>query len=243
MKTLFSYGGGRQGVAICALIIQGKLPRPDAIVIADTSREKSSTWEYMEIYTQPALREIGLEIEVAPHSLATVDIQSGNGDVLMPLFTSPDGKLPTFCSNEWKKRVCQRWARKRFPGEDIDVWIGFSTDEINRISRSDASWWRYRWPLIEDVRMSSSDCIAEAKRMGWPEPPRSSCWMCPHMSNQEWKGLPEHEFKAAVELERELQQTDSNVWLHRDRVPLSEVDFDAQQDLFDSGCKTGYCFT
>lgn len=36
---VFSYGGGVQTAAICALIIQGRLPRPDIIVISDTGKE------------------------------------------------------------------------------------------------------------------------------------------------------------------------------------------------------------
>ena len=36
---IFSYGGGKQTVAIVTLILEGKLPRPDLVVMADTSRE------------------------------------------------------------------------------------------------------------------------------------------------------------------------------------------------------------
>lgn len=47
MRTqVLSYGGGVQTVAMVALVLQGRLPRPDMIVIADTSREKQSTWDY-----------------------------------------------------------------------------------------------------------------------------------------------------------------------------------------------------
>jgi hypothetical protein len=34
--VVWSYGGGKQSVAIAALIVQGKLPKPDLIVMADT---------------------------------------------------------------------------------------------------------------------------------------------------------------------------------------------------------------
>ena len=54
---LWSSGGGTQSAAIAVLILQGKLPRPDLAVIADTEREKASTWAYMDEYTQPALLE------------------------------------------------------------------------------------------------------------------------------------------------------------------------------------------
>ena len=243
MKTLFSYGGGRQGIAICSLLVQGKLPKPDAIVIADTSREKSSTWEYMQNVTGPAMRAIGLEIEVAPHSLSTTDLYAHNGDLQIPVFTSPSGKMETFCSGEWKRRVVQRWCRQKWGKEDVRVWIGFSTDELNRVNQSNEKWYTHHFPLIEDVRMSSADCVALVQNMGWPTPPRSSCWMCPHMSDQEWKELPVKEFAKAKQLEFEIRRKDDGVYFHRARRPLGEIAFDAQGDLFDSGCNSGYCFT
>ncbi len=39
MTITMSYGGGKQTVAIVTLILEGKLPKPDFMVIADTGRE------------------------------------------------------------------------------------------------------------------------------------------------------------------------------------------------------------
>ena len=97
--TVLSYGGGRQTVALCILVRKGLVPPPDRIVIADTGREKRSTWDWMGAYTAPLMREIGLEIEVAPRGLSKVDLYAHNGDILMPVYTAT-GKLPAFCSNE-----------------------------------------------------------------------------------------------------------------------------------------------
>ena len=96
MITL-SYGGGKQTVALITLILEGKLPKPDLIVMADTGYEVSTTFEYMDKYVQPALKEIGLKVEIAEHSLATVDLYRNN-DLLLPVFTRMNGrigKLPT----------------------------------------------------------------------------------------------------------------------------------------------------
>ena len=51
------------------------------------------------------------------------------------------------------------------------------------------------------------------------------------------------EFDAATKLERIIRSKDSGLYFHRARKPLTEIAFDAQGDLFDSGCKSGYCFT
>ena len=55
---IWSCGGGVQSTAIAALIIRGHLPTPDLAVIADTERELSTTWEYLEKYTAPPFREL-----------------------------------------------------------------------------------------------------------------------------------------------------------------------------------------
>ena len=58
----FSTGGGTQSTCIAALIVQGKLPKPDFVVIADTGREMPTTWQYLDAVTRPALKAIGVEI-------------------------------------------------------------------------------------------------------------------------------------------------------------------------------------
>ena len=62
MIQLFSSGGGTQSCAIAALIVQGKLPKPDLCVIADTGYENDRTWEYLDAVVRPALVAIGVEV-------------------------------------------------------------------------------------------------------------------------------------------------------------------------------------
>src|SRR5258708_12911741 len=107
---VWSNGLGVQSTAIAVLVRQGRLPKPDRIVTADTGWEFKRTWEYTEQYVSPMLAEIGLEIEVAPHSLSKVDLYSHKGEVLIPAFTQ-NAKLPTFCSSEWKMLVVRRYLR------------------------------------------------------------------------------------------------------------------------------------
>ena len=83
-ETIWSYGGGTQTAAIAVLILQGKLPRPDVVVMADTAREIESTWQYLRDVVQPALDTIGLTVQVAGHELSTVDLYGHNGDLLIP---------------------------------------------------------------------------------------------------------------------------------------------------------------
>jgi len=57
--VVWSSGGGVQSSAIAALICQGKLPKPDLAVMADTGREYSPVWDYMNEYVIPDLRKAG----------------------------------------------------------------------------------------------------------------------------------------------------------------------------------------
>jgi len=244
---VWSYGGGTQTAAIAVLILQGKLPRPDVVVMADTAREIESTWQYLRDVVQPALDTIGLTVQVAAHELSNYDLWGSGDYLLIPAFTTQanGGKLPTYCSNEWKQRVIRRWLRQQ-DINDCDVWLGISTDEVERMKPSGLNWYRHVYPLIEMVPTSRVNCAALVESYGWPAPPKSRCWMCPNQSPQMWSDMRKHqpaEFAKAVALEQDVQQTDSHVWLHKAMIPLTDaVDItDQQPGLFD-GCDSGYCF-
>lgn len=246
-KTLtWSYGGGTQSIAIALLVATGKLPKPDMIVFADTGREATETFEYTEQYVSPLLATLDLKIEVVGQEWAKVGLYSLKGELLPPLYTR-QGKLPTFCSNEWKARVIRRYLRSKGV-EACRMWLGMSTDEVERLKPADVQWVEHWWPLCFDVPMNRANCRQLILKYGWPDPPKSSCWMCPHRRNPQWQRLkmyyPE-DFKKAVELDKQTRAQDKmgGVWLHEDRKPLDEIDFTKpdQPELF--GCDTGYCWT
>jgi hypothetical protein len=233
--AVLSYGGGRQTVAVCVLVARGVLPRPDRIVMADTGRENASTWEYLDRYVRPLIASLGLEVEVAPHSLATVDLYAHNGDLLLPVYTA-DGKLPGFCSDEWKRRVVKRHLAAQGV-QSGEMWIGFALDERRRVQRmsrnEDTRGFPPRFPLVE-LMLTTAGCIEVVKRAGLPEPPHSSCWMCPHKRNVEWLALTPVEFAAACDLDDDLRATDienggSGVYLHHSRMPLRTADLNVPE--------------
>lgn len=247
---IWSSGGGVQSTAIAALIVSGKLPMPDLAVIADTGREQSTTWDYMDRVTVPALERVGVTLHRVPASqYATVDLYTGSkGDTLaIPAFTDQSGeigKLPSYCSNEWKTRVVQRWATEQGVLA-ADVWKGISTDEKRRATRTFGKW-RSRYVLIEQ-RMNRGDCIAIVARMGWPLPPRSSCWMCPNHTQEEWRDIRDNkpaDWAAAVKFDREIRKRDPHAYVHSDCVPLDKANLDDSNGvLFDHSCTSGVCFS
>ena len=258
---VWSYGGGTQSVAIAALIIQGKLPKPDFAAIADTSFERGTTWDYLEKVTAPALRSVGLEIHRLPREKLVskwsdqgpLGLFTSNETVLVPAFTSQVstgvGKLPNYCTKGWKVEAVDRWLSQEhgIKPSKRRKWLGFSFDEpkrwIKHLDKADVFM-----PLVE-MRLRRWESIRIVENMGWPTPPRSACYLCPNQKDDEWLDLkinhPE-EFQKAVEAEREIRKIDPHAWFHVDCVPLDSIDFDkkktTQSDIF-TYCNSGECFT
>lgn len=259
MSTVWSCGGGTQSAAIAALIVLGELPKPDAAVIADTGREASETWRYFERVLVPQLATVGVDLVRLPHSFDgsgwnTVDLFGGKDGTtaLMPMYTTHTGtaqlkQTSKFCSNEWKARPVERYYRSLgLTGGRI--WIGFSIDEFQRMRAFDPdAKWNHEYPLI-DRRMTRGDCVSlVTRRMGWPQAPRSSCWMCPYRTDAEWRHLKATDaadFRSASALEAEVRAVDPTLYLHRSGVPIASVNFgEAQGDMLADQCASGYCFT
>jgi hypothetical protein len=246
---LWASGGGVQSAAIAALIVSGRIEKPDLAAIVDTQREQSTTWKYMDSVIAPALSAVGVTLHrVIKSDFATVDLYGGKeGDtLLMPVFTDKSGdigKLSGYCSNEWKRRVVNRWATSQ--GVDrCDTWLGISTDEMGRVKKDSGGKWQTRYPLIEQ-RMNRGDCVALVEKMGWPKPPRSSCWMCPNHTAEEWRDIRDNkpeDWKLAIHFDRDMRERDPNAFLHHDCVPLELADLDDANGVLFNHCDSGLCF-
>jgi hypothetical protein len=246
--NIWSFGGGVQSCAIAALIVRGELEKPDIAVIADTHFEQSTTWEYLDNVVNPALSAIGLNVVRIPASeFSTVGLYGGKGKntLLIPAFTNQSGeigKLSGFCSNEWKVRVMTRWLRQQNVTSGVR-WLGFSVDEMRRVQKDESNW-KKRYPLIEK-RLNRWECVSLVESMGWPTPPRSSCWMCPNHTQVEWRDIRDNkpeDWKQAVDFDKAIRLRDQNAFVHSDCVPLDEANLDDMNESFFNRCDSGVCF-
>ncbi|HFG1604176.1 TPA: hypothetical protein ACGFXW_000009 [Vibrio cholerae] len=254
--NVLSSGGGTQSNATICLIHDGKLPKPDLIVMADTEREMPNVFDYQRKYIQPLCDDMGIEYHIIKKSDVTDwDLYDKRGEPLVGFFTELNGrkengdcnKKPAYCSGKWKTEVTRKFLNERYPKEvkrGVDSWIGYTIDELRRV-RTPVGKWQSRYPLIE-LRMTRNDCISYVESFGLPTPPKSACWMCPNRPNHEWeivKREQPHVFEMACRFEREIQEEHPHLWIHQSGVPLSDVDFrslkDGQIDLF---CDNGVCF-
>lgn len=247
---VWSYGGGTQSVAIAVLCLQGRVAWPEYIVMADTGRERTRTFRYLEEYVQPALTEAGHEVIVLnKDDYRSPDLYSRKGDTLLiPAFTDQAGrvgKLPTFCSKEWKARVVRRYLTEQAKLASYDLWLGYTIDEFERMAHNETKAVTNVYPLI-DLRLTRADCISLVEAYGWPKPPKSACWMCPNRADFSWlemKREDPEDFALAVAFEKEVQQRDPHIWLHSSGKPLDAANFNEDQlDMF-SGCTAESCMT
>lgn len=255
MKQVWSCGGGRQSCAIAVLIIQGRLPKPDLSIIADTGREKKSTWNYYDRILHPELKKVGVElhrVKASEWGYAGDRVENSKGSLLIPAFTDQEGrmsKMTNFCSTYWKSDVCQRFTSSNgiMPAQNCS-WLGYSLDEPKRYLKKKASeayfMGRVRFPLVDDVPLRSEESVELVLDHGWPEPPRSSCFMCPNLRDAEWVEMRDNEpedFEKAIQFDEELRFLDDHAWLHNSGKPLSEVVFKPNPaDV--QPCDSGHCF-
>ena len=256
---VFSSGGGTQSCCIAALIVQGKLPKPDIAVIADTGYENSRTWEYMYSVVSPALKSVGVEM----HRIYATDWQApwsvGNngfcrdGKLLLGAFTDESGcvgKLPAYCSHAWKQEPVERWLSKSqgLTRSKYQKWIGFSRDEVKRIYRmakgDEYAKGLIRFPLLTDCPTTRYESIKVVEEAGWPTPPRSRCFMCPNQNDHEWREIKADPkmWSWALAFEKTMREKDPHAFLHSSGKPLSNVNFDLEDDLFTGKCDSGGCF-
>ena len=223
-------GGGVQSTAIAALIMLGKLPKPDFAWIVDVGWEKQSTFDYVYTVLIPKLADVGLTLNV----INTVDYFDNiliDGEFCrLPIYEkNKDGiirKYKTRCSGLWKQRVAHKWLREQ-EIKRCDTWIGISVDEARRMKENHVKWNKTRYPLIE-LGLRREDCIDIVARMGWPKPEHTACYICPNQSDYQWQTLRERypqDFKKAVKVEQGLQAINDAWYLHCSCRPLKDIPF------------------
>jgi len=245
---IISLGAGVQSTALYLMSCSGELERADYAIFADTGWEPRAVYDHLG--KLKALNEIPI-ITVSIGNLRE-DALSGSRFASMPLFAK-DGSgtismLRRQCTREYKVDPIQKKCRElgATAKDPFEVWIGISTDEIQRMKDSRVKYTNHRWPLIEK-RIDRIQCITYLKSLGW-EAPKSSCIGCPFHDDRYWQKLKTEspdEFADAVDFDeqiRKMPRLESETYLHRSGVPLQEVSFEdaSQQDMFLGECD-GYC--
>ena len=128
-----------------------------------------------------------------------------------------------------------------------ELWLGISTDEIERAKTSQMYNIKYKYPLI-DNRISRSDCKSFLEERSFHNVPKSSCVFCPYQHNRQFRQIKENfpkEWDKIVAVDKAIRDksrkgADDKLFLHRSLKPMDEVYLqENQEELF--MCEEGFC--
>lgn len=263
--SVLSMGWGKQTWAMAAMMALGELPRTDYLVFADTGHEHQATYDFIRHWT-PWLGEHGLNHIIVQGKRTDVVVQEWSNSVLIPAFTvetisGKEGQLKRQCTHDWKIMPIRRFVRAelerrglhRSPGS-VEMQMGISFDECQRIHSSDVSYITNAYPLAER-HLTRLGCIQWLESHSLPVPPKSACTFCPFKSERSWGELKRRggaDWREAVEVDRLIRDRRplwGPLYIHPGRKPLADAvtipeDDGLQQGLlegFEAVCDGGHC--
>jgi len=243
---------------------------PGLYVFADTGDEPRAVYSHFETM-RLLIESSGSQLDAVSRGQGLAEhveekILAGKGGISSPPMwvATDDGgdslPLRRGCTQDFKSKPIDKHLKAAFgvprgyKGEALlEQWLGISADESSRMRDSREQWRRFRYPLIE-MGWKRSHCIDFLDSIG-VSAPRSACVFCPFHNRQEWKALMADpvERKRIVAFERMARKgwsekgafgTRTEPFLHRSRVPIDEVDFDAGQltlySMWENECE-GMC--
>jgi hypothetical protein len=245
-----SLGWGVQSFTLAAMVALGELEPVEFFIHSDTTHEASWTYKFAEKYTD-WLESFGVKVVTVKPSKKKRNAFNEYNGIFIPAYTYSEhgkGQLRRQCTGDWKIAPMRRYFQKVRNGKPIEIWLGITTDEIQRVKASDVKYIQNRWPLIEK-NMSRFDCIAWLREHEIEIPRRSSCTFCPYHNTENWKLIMESEVdrKEAIEHDEAIRKIRPpfDLFVHPARLPLREIDFrtaeeKGQLSLWDNECD-GIC--
>jgi hypothetical protein len=247
-EQVLSLGAGVQSSALLLMSYDGELPPLDYAVFADTGWEPQAVYEHLE-----ELEDIvGDRIPIIRVSAGDIreDLMNAAagkpGRVPAPPLFVPGGDgraslLRRQCTKEYKIVPIYRELRKHSTRAErkevttVDLWMGISLDEVERMKPSREPWVRNVYPLI-DRRLSRWDCQRWLTARGI-DAPKSACIGCPFHDNDRWRAMKAEapdEFADAVAVDAAIRHLPGikagAAYLHRDLKPLDQVDLRTPED-------------
>ena len=256
---VISLGMGVQSTAVYLMSSMGcKLPRADYAIFSDPQAEHYKTYDMLKWLLKWKEENNGIELIVNRDNNIYTDQLKTNPDKhirvpQIPAHTDPTGIARRQCTYEYKILPVIKTTRKlhglkpRKRMKPTEMWLGISTDEIERMKDSDLYNIDYFYPLIYHG-LSRTDCINFFKENNFPVPVKSSCVFCPYHSNSFWAELQKENgeaWKKSVEVDKAIRKKygmDKDMYLHVSRKPLDQIDFDDKQlEMFEGFDCEGHC--
>lgn len=246
MKVL-SLGWGVQSWTLAAMVALGEIEPVDYMIHADTTHEASWTYKHAKKWTSWLLQHGQSVITTVNPDAKKLNAFDRHGGIFIPAYTyngKTNGQLHRQCTGAWKIAPMRRKTQKLRNGEPVEMWLGITLDEFQRMKESDVKYITNRWPLIE-MKMTRFDCVRWLESHGLEIPNRSSCTFCPYHSTREWQKIKQSpaDWESAVEHDEVIRKARPpfDLFVHPARIPLVEVDLrtaeeKGQMSLWDNEC-------
>ena len=261
---ILSLGWGVQSWTLAAMAALDEIPMPDYAVHADTTHEMAGTYAHAEKWT-PWLEEHGVQVRTV--QAKEVGVTAGQGkwkyQVTIPAFSSnlitgEGGQMQRQCTGDWKIKPLHRFARSiagKISSECVEMWMGISLDEWQRMKTSPKQYIKHVYPLV-DRRLNRAYCVAWLEQHGLDIPPKSACTFCPYHTKDTWKRMKQAggvDWEEAVTVDRDIRSMGKGdglkfgLFVHNARLPLAEAvripeDYGATQMEMEIPCDSGHCF-
>ena len=257
---VISLGLGVQSTAVYLMSSMGyKIPRADVAIFSDPQAEHYKTYNTLKWLQDWKNKNNGIKIIVNKDNNIVKDILDGQKYnkrwASIPAHSESGGIIRRQCTVEYKINPVIQTTRKLHglnKGQHMkstEMWLGISTDEIERMKDSSLYNIKYFYPLIYHG-LSRNDCINFYKENNFPVPIKSSCVFCPYHSNKNWQELQNENgaaWKLSVKIDEAIRDRSANglndkIYLHSSCKPLNEIDFDDKQlPLFEGYDCEGHC--
>ncbi|MEV5597592.1 hypothetical protein [Streptomyces sp. NPDC052496] len=250
---VLSLGAGVQSTTLLLLSVQGRLPRLDAAVFADTGWEPAAVYAHLDRLEREVAAPAGIPIlRTGGGSIRADALDPAHRFASMPLFVrNPDGTVGMIrrqCTDEYKLKKIKKKVRALlgYPGRQrvpagvfAEQWVGISRDEFTRAKDSGLRYAVNRHPLLE-LDWTRTDCLRFLARHGWAHTPKSACIGCPFHSDAQWRHMRDHqpdEWADAVAFDHAIRQGNrrgtatgspllGQAYLHRSCRPLDQAPID-----------------
>lgn len=221
--VVLNNGGGTQSGTMIEMIADGLLPKPDAVIQADTGDEPAYIYRQWE-RDKALMATAGVPYLVVRNGNLHDDLYGGKRFAAMPLFTRrmesremlgitagffQDGKLKRHCTSEYKVTPIDREIRRlllemglakaRKNGQIVvnqDVFVeSWIGYTMDEFARIKDSRckWQYFRYPLIEMRMTKQDCIEWLAANGKPSRLGSFCRKCPLIGNRQMRELRDND--------------------------------------------------
>ncbi|MGH3860394.1 hypothetical protein [Actinokineospora sp.] len=212
---VLNLGAGVQSSTLLLLSAEGRIPRYDLAIFADTGWEPAAVYTHLDRIEREVANPAGIPIlRVSVGNIRDDALNPAKRFASMPLHVrNPDGSKGMGrrqCTAEYKIRPIQEAVRSLLGapmkdngrpgrvkrGRHVDASIGISRDEFHRAKDSQVSYARHNHPLLwmtgaADGRegWQRSDCIRYLRTRRFGKTPKSACVGCPFRRNAGWRRM------------------------------------------------------